>query len=440
MIPAGYKKVLLRLFEDVRTLSKDSKDVELCFEIQKKILKYIKKIERIVRKKKDEIKALAKLKSTGRLPKDQVRALNLQIEKKQQILDNYIYLISIFRDIGDSLAFIYIDKSDLKPLCLDKETSGFISGKKGHRLEWSIVKAIMKEKKAVCILNDLTHSIRYGDITVPMGGKPFLIECKSGKKKKFDPRLDRQVKNIERLHKYLAEDVTENLFKATPGKSIRVSPHKKEKSNNKQLNQLLEVGSQTKQDTKLKVENGLYYFALPNGMDQNIFDGIPKGKWVATIINGMKYTKQAYLPFPLVIDSPEILYSFYAGEITIMVMADMDLLTKQLLKRGIEIEFDEKDEMYPVTLKRLQEEGEVGMKVSSYLFGRFAAEFISFKWFRDEIVYGFEEFQKMKNIFIDPNAEPNSDPSKKLIKLSEEVITEDMVGKTLNIKINFEKR
>jgi hypothetical protein len=99
--------------------------------------------------------------------RDEASALKVRLKQNASRKDDYDTILLVLRDIGDAVAFTYIDKWDIKPLCLAKEPAGFISGKEGLRLELNIFR-YLKSKNKICILNDITNSIRHGDITVPM--------------------------------------------------------------------------------------------------------------------------------------------------------------------------------------------------------------------------------------------------------------------------------
>ena len=114
----------------------------------------------------------------------------------------YRRLIVVFREIGDCLAFTYLDKYDIKPMAF-KQSPGFVSGKKGTRFERRCLRRIFANG-TIAILNDLTNCLRYGDLTVPVGGMPNLMELKSGKASGW--RDDRQIERLSRLSVYLTTD------------------------------------------------------------------------------------------------------------------------------------------------------------------------------------------------------------------------------------------
>lgn len=146
-----------------------------------------------------------------RLSKTEARELKNTIEHYKCLIDQYNYLLVIFRYIGDAIAFTYIDKWDIKPMAF-KESAGYLSGKKGARLERKILRESFS-MGVIAILNDLTNCIRYGDITVPRDGKVrILIEAKSGRKGRIDDRYERQREQAKNIINYLDTDQTQSLY------------------------------------------------------------------------------------------------------------------------------------------------------------------------------------------------------------------------------------
>lgn len=141
----------LRLLK--RLQQRPIRDGKLGMVIQENLIVLISRAEWRIRQKKESIRATRELMSVSRLSKDEATASKIKINRLQVLLDQDKMTIGLCRDIGDSIAFIYIDRWDIKPLFM-KETAGNITGKKGSRLERSIFRRIYKEGYR-CLLNDL---------------------------------------------------------------------------------------------------------------------------------------------------------------------------------------------------------------------------------------------------------------------------------------------
>jgi hypothetical protein len=184
---ARYKKSLIELFKSLHELRRDPLGKRrIALEIQEDLLKRIGRAEYLIkniRKANVEIKTTFSHRGNSR---EQSIELKQRFNSGEIKIDQQKILISVLRSVGDAVAFIYGDRWDLKQMAL-KESAGFITGKRGTRLERKILRRAFAAGATV-VMNDLTHTLRHGDITVfrpdlwPEGGSPFfLIEAKSGR-------------------------------------------------------------------------------------------------------------------------------------------------------------------------------------------------------------------------------------------------------------------
>jgi hypothetical protein len=131
-----YAKSFLGLLIKIKTLQKKPfKNAQLCFEIQVQLIAKIKHLEARIRHWKKNIKNVS------------------NFEDKYNILfkiKRYQDTLHIFKTIGDCLAYVFIDRWDIKPLNVG-HTSGFISGKTGFKEEFKVLKATA-EKERICLL------------------------------------------------------------------------------------------------------------------------------------------------------------------------------------------------------------------------------------------------------------------------------------------------
>jgi hypothetical protein len=105
------------------------------------------------------------------------------------------------------------------------------------RLERAILRAVFR-KGGMGILNDLTNCLRYGDITVPIGGKFLLIEAKSGKSR--TPHGERQETKMRKISDYLLCDRTNELY-GSSGDFSRLPLDGKEVHHRPQLNETIRL-------------------------------------------------------------------------------------------------------------------------------------------------------------------------------------------------------
>jgi hypothetical protein len=207
-----YKSGLIALFARVHRLQADPTGKRLlALEIQEELLLRIGRAERVIRRTRNEIDALkCRLAQRGndRETSRQIKAQRIGAENKIELQRE---VLAILRAVGDAIAFIYGDRWDLTQL-VKHETSGFITGKRGTRFERRAFRQVFHvTKDAVAVLNDVTHTLRHGDITVfsPTSwpeGRFGLFELKSGRGGSRS-RTARQSEALERVSNYLRTDV-----------------------------------------------------------------------------------------------------------------------------------------------------------------------------------------------------------------------------------------
>jgi hypothetical protein len=183
----------------------------LALEIQEKLLQRIGRAEHVIRRTRKEIDALkCQLAQRGN---DRVTSRRIKTERvaREKKIELQKQMLGILRGVGDAIAFIYGDRWDLKQL-VKHESSGFITGKRGTRLERRALRHIFHATEdAVAVMNDLTHTLRHGDITVfsPTAfpeGRFGLIELKSGRTRSNSSRAARQINALEQVSNYLQTD------------------------------------------------------------------------------------------------------------------------------------------------------------------------------------------------------------------------------------------
>jgi hypothetical protein len=379
------RKTLISLFHDLNQLSTDPKRVSLCFSIQERLLTHIRRTEYRIRALKNQNNGLRNTIRHARLPREQTIKLKEQMELNDSKKQSFNQLLNIFRDIGDGIAFIYLDKWDIKPLCMSKEHAGFISGKKGIRLELNIFRHC-KSQNIICIFNDITNAIRYGDITVLKHGMPQFFEAKSGRSSINDGRTQRQLERAKKILKYIIHDHAEGVYPGQGDITLhRRALAKNERHHRKKLETLLVKVLGSQKNATIKIENGLYYnVSVSAGSAVKELNRLPSGaKWCVFFVNMEKQVKQAYYPFTLSVKNPEALFAFYDGQCVITVFVDLNVIEEQLRERGITVEFYEDGQYFlrmdnPQTLMR-------DVRVSHHFIGRLGAEFLSLKWMIEEL-------------------------------------------------------
>jgi hypothetical protein len=364
-----YKKTLLHLFTSVKKIQKSPYEAsELLFEVQTILIDKIRYIESKIRK----FKKLAK--SSGNQDEE---------SRYWDQVEDYRRMLFLFKLIGDSIAYIYIDRHDFKPIAFNKEP-GFISGKVGFKEELKAFSEVTK-RGGHCILSDITNVLRHGDLwAFKEYADPLILEIKSSKK--VNPRGKRQKKKLEKLSSYLNTDESEDFFEKDT-KVVRVGYHTTPEYHTAKLNKTIRAAYKKGQSYS-EVEPGLFYVVSTSEFKSNLEKVLKKcQKPVAHYLNTDKLNEKTYpyYPLSLSINDPNYLYDFYNGTLSIVVITDIAVPERILTKQGFEVKsFVDEQYILSVTNQQFRDFGiDEAMKVSFGLFGKIFYEFLSVSWFAD---------------------------------------------------------
>lgn len=383
----GYKVQLIALFQKVQTLNREpDANRHLGLEIQEELIQRISAAERSIQRSRKVVAAIKKTLSSRRNTKAQSRVLRARLTRVQDGIQGKRDLIDLLRNIGDCIAFIYVDRFDLKPLAF-REAPGFITGKAGARLERAILRAVYQHG-AVGILNDLTHTVRHGDVMVLAKDRPLmLIEAKSGRGGKRS-RTDRQMAAANTMMDYLTTDAREEAG----GVWRRIATAQPFVSHGSVAAEMIRALPNAGWLTR-EIERGLHYILIDCSADYDfavVFGGlVADARPFVLSVNGMKAQQLGYYPFPLSFDDPEVSFRFYNGEFVMFVVADLTYMTSALRDAGWFLEVMEDDRM-PFKVGPLgYETATEGISfVGFHVLGRLAAEFASLDWILTNVMTG----------------------------------------------------
>jgi len=392
---AYYKRTLIHLFSQVQQVrANPARNAALCLTIQETLTKKITQVEGRIRRARllaKEKAAYLRAKRSEPLSKTAARELKGEIGKHRDRIEQYRCLLRILRSVADALAFVYLDKWDIKPMAF-RESSGFISGKAGARIERRCLRELFRAGH-VAILNDLTNCLRYGDITVADDSRQgILIEVKASTL--TNRRTNRQKACLEGLCNYLLTDKTTNLYGRTDWTVQRRSVHSQESHHRRGLNDLIR-DSYAGRRHGMTPEDGLHYFVVAGQrapsfdmeavLEAELRDRLTTGQYAAFFISEMKYNNVAYTPYVLSIDDSQAVYDFYAGNLFIVVLADLSLLAARLASHGLLLsETDDPDLAFVIEYADSEEDW---IAISRHFFHRLPCEFLSLAWFADEMVH-----------------------------------------------------
>lgn len=388
-----FRSSVLALFSSVGVIQSDPDGSHAeCLALQERLLAkvtYVERRIRVLRKRLRELKSrLGNPEPSQRLSKQEAAAVKQAIANCNSRIEGYWYMHGLLREIGDCIAFTYIDKYNIKPMAF-KEPPGFLSGKKGTRFERKALRLAFAHG-GVAILNDLTNCLRHGDLTVPLGGMPVILELKSGKSGSSD-RAYRQKERLEKLGRYLATDRVIDWYH--PGEMQRRAYHAAEINHAGELNELIAEALESGRSHK-RVEEGLHYLVeAPRPGTEPSYDTLGEmvsgfsGRPYVVFVNNLKQNNQGYYPFGLSIRNPYHIYEFYCGNFVIIIFLDTGYIVEYLSNHGLSIEFSD-DERWAVRIRNATPKPtELSeLRASVHFWGRLFAEFVSLRWLLDELV------------------------------------------------------
>ncbi len=379
-----YKRHIFALADKVSKLNADLADLDLLIETQLYILKRILASEKRKSHYKNEHVALKSQLRKHQLPKAKTATLKQKADHIHRCADHCQWLLYVWRCFGDAIAFSYLDKWAIKPFLYNdttpnvKQTAGHVSGKEGLYHELALI-LDAKKKGVPALLNDLTNSIRHGDVCLLGAGDPYVIEVKSSNN--ANKRTERQSKSIKNIHDYLENDGGENVRGAPY--CIRMEIPVPEENYIDLINQMIEDALEDGCSKKTP-EPGLHYIVLNTRCEPdfaNLFEGIAQP--IVHFLNQAKNDQAwgCYYPFTLSIKKSESLYAFLKGDVFIIVVFDAAELTNLYLTNGFSMTFLNEGD-WACELEGIADgvTENVKFKVSHHWFERIAFEFLSWKW------------------------------------------------------------
>ena len=367
-----YNNSLLKLLEQVKILQGSPfQKAKLCHDIQEKLIARIRYIEKKIRFWKKQFK----------------KAKN-QTEKESywSMVEEYRFILYLFKGIGDSIAYIYIDRWDVKPIN-KKNAPGFISGKSGFADECRVMRKAATFGTP-CLLADLTNVLRHGDVYVFKDGyKPLIMEIKKGQK--LDQRGRRQRDKLNSLVEYLDTDKSETFF-GDGILTVRIEASTPEVYYTHVMNRLITKSIKNGSCFE-KAETGLYYICSISE-DTSIMDKVFSlcKKPAVFYLNSLKINHGFYPYYPLILSlkKPEWVLDFYHGELLILVVVDIDVVINRVENKNINISLsEEEDFLFEIWRNEWESIGlKSPMQVSKPFFAKVGMEFLGLDWMIDHIV------------------------------------------------------
>ncbi len=356
-------------------------------DIQEELIQVITKVEKNIQKNRIKIKELKSQlgNPSKKLTKTESTSYKKRVVLLKSKIESYQQLLVIFRILGDSIAHTFINRFDIKPQSFKNKT-GFISNKKGNRLERKCLRSAF-QIGGIAILNDLTNSLRYFDLTVIKSKDVwFPIELKSGKNR--TARDDRQKESYEKLTSYIFEDASQDILQKGL-KSSRVEIKNKLVDYISIVNRLIANSIETGLVVE-QVEKGLVYiinYDKPINNEeldsllkkQNLISPIPFS------VNQTHINDFGYYPLPLIFDKSEYYTDLIDNKLSIFVFFDFNIWEQKLKRKGYKLELCE-DENWMFRISGLLHGEPFKLGIGTYLMNRMFFEFLSPEFLFSEII------------------------------------------------------
>ena len=311
-------------------------------------------------------------------------SLKREIDQASARLDHLKELMFVYRMVGDAIAYIYLDRYDIKPFAF-KEGPGFLTGKSGLRLELACLRLILR-KGHIAILNDLTNCLRYADLTVPaIRGQPVFFEMKSRKTRY--PRDDRQFEKMKDIADYLGMDKPIPLYGYQDQKFHRRSLTRRGVYRLSAINRLMDQ-TRSKGWARAEVEPGLYYLVFRDEVDPEIlFAPITKTvtKPVAMLLSECREAWASYFPLIFSLRKPENFLDVVFGRVYVWAVISFEEIRRQLEAAGVTVELEPEDSQWMLKLTHDLNGEPATSKIGTHFMHRLVAEFASLKWLLHEL-------------------------------------------------------
>jgi len=219
-----------------------------------------------------------------------ISKLKKQTPKDLQKIGEAIERRRLLKLLGTTIAWILLefDRRYIRHFAVGRGP-GFISGKKGLKLEILALKAAFELKNCAAVLHDITNCLHVGDLSVKTPAEILTFELKLRKgKRKLDRRERRQKRKIQIIREFYDKGISTKLI---PGKTTRQYISKEpEKHNWKEMSAVIREAIEKGYGNRL-VEGCMIYLAFQNRrtmFDKSIDEAIRLGQ---------KAFKSPYLTF-----------------------------------------------------------------------------------------------------------------------------------------------
>jgi hypothetical protein len=383
----------------------DSEDFSPVIKTQFEMIDFLVDLEcraEAVNRRRKEFKVqIPQLKAAGRI--DQIRSTQAEVSSLEKQIDCLHYERDCVLLVGDTIASKMLDVDAIKQFA-QYPSPGFISGKEGLEAEIEAARHFLRDGYLV-LFNDLTHSLRLGDLTLVKDDKVRTFEVKSRAPAYSEPETIRQIVLPIGIHSYIERDVIHAPVKI-PGR-IEVARG------------MTRIGSGFKEDWHFNVGGALYkalrksvvaqvrlgkkiYLATSGKQVNQLRRALEvlteSGHWVIGNVR-KRVTDGADLPPFTRWFKPNSAVEIMSGELMVLSAFCLEDLVQLFAAKGVKATFDpQQRDLFPISLSTLHIDEQKG---------RFDYIGNVGDWQRERVLYSFlalESFVEICAFMISPEA------------------------------------
>lgn len=375
------------------------------FEAQIEMVMAVVELEKEIHPLQAERKALKieipHLKSEGQI--NQVRANQMEVSKLEVYISDFHYMRDLILFIGDTMAIKILDVDAVKEFAC-YPSSGFISGKEGLRAELEAARKFYQEGYIV-VLNDLTHCLNVGDLTLRKGDEVRTFEVKSTARAYFTPEAVRQIVIPIKVHNYIQTDVLKGQINLPDSKKIasgavRVGSGIAEDWHDKVAGQLYSA-LKKKKTARIQIGKKLYLACRQNSLDNlksEIEQITESGEWVVGNVRRRITDYPDIPPFSMWF-KPETTVAVMSGDLIVLSAFSMSDLAELFAAKAIKITWkDQNKDLFPIRFESDQIQQEQEFEIEQTNIG---------DWHRLRVLYAFlavESFVDIVSFLLSPEA------------------------------------
>ena len=377
--------ILLELVHMLRELEDSDDDAPILQNIQERLIELMCRGEARVRAEKDNNRRLRSQLHIGRLEKGAAQQIRAAISVSDDRIVDHQYWLYVLRCVGDAIAHIYLPSLALRH-CSRGSPVGFISLKKGTRLERRLWRTVFRRTKAAAILCDLTNCLRIGDICflTPEGTYEFAEVKQPGHV--GNARTHRQSERASIVMEYLATDRSDRII---PGQTLTAFEGTVARASHVDAVSELFARARSEGAAWCDPEEGLRYVIRDVESAGSVEACIPKttgpAKPIAWYVTATSEIWPHVTPYMLSLRAPLDAVEFAGGRFSLTVFMSTDHVIKYCGTRGYKATFSS-DDSSGYMLELQADHGDMVMRLSSFFLSQCAINLESLRSLIDQAI------------------------------------------------------